>query len=199
MEPHERMRRLVRLRHGRLVGGICAGIAAYCGWSVFWVRAAFFVAIWIGAIGPLAYLVLWAAIPGDDSEPDPRPIPSVLAHTLLAFWLMFAIGYTFFIPKFTQMFREMGFDAAHLPFLGRCVMSLSSVGEVVPGLFFVPAILGMAAFWVDRRRQRPVTPTEKKRATLLAVGLCLGLAEMIPLTIWGLFQPLIALMEKTGG
>lgn len=59
---------LVRSRKGRMVAGICAGIAEYFGVDVTLVRVIVAViAVITGGAGVLAYLAAWAIIP-DEGE-----------------------------------------------------------------------------------------------------------------------------------
>jgi phage shock protein C len=59
---------LVRSRQGRMVAGICAGIAEYFGVDVTLVRVIVAaIAVITGGAGVLAYLVAWAIIP-DEGE-----------------------------------------------------------------------------------------------------------------------------------
>jgi phage shock protein C len=55
---------LIRRRKGRMVAGICAGIAEYFGLDVTLVRVIVVaIAIVTGGAGVLAYLAAWAIIP----------------------------------------------------------------------------------------------------------------------------------------
>jgi phage shock protein C len=57
---------LVRSRKGRMVAGICAGIADYSGLDVTLVRLMVAVVSLItGGAGVLAYLAAWMIIPGE--------------------------------------------------------------------------------------------------------------------------------------
>jgi phage shock protein C len=47
---------------GRMLAGVCAGIARYFGWSPTTVRLVFVVTGLFGA-GELAYLILWIVMP----------------------------------------------------------------------------------------------------------------------------------------
>jgi len=59
---------LVRSRKGRMVAGVCAGMAEYFGVDVTLVRVIVAVlAVITGGAGILAYLVAWAIIP-EESE-----------------------------------------------------------------------------------------------------------------------------------
>jgi phage shock protein C len=55
---------LIRPRPGRLVAGVCVGLANYFGVDVTLVRLAVAVlTVFTGGFGALAYLVAWAVIP----------------------------------------------------------------------------------------------------------------------------------------
>jgi phage shock protein C len=55
---------LVRSREGRMVAGICSGVAGFFGWDVTLVRVVVaVVSVLTGGAGVLAYLVAWAIIP----------------------------------------------------------------------------------------------------------------------------------------
>jgi phage shock protein C len=57
---------LVRSRKGRMVAGICAGIADYSGLDVTLVRLMVaVVSVITGGAGVLAYLAAWMIIPGE--------------------------------------------------------------------------------------------------------------------------------------
>ena len=63
-------RRLPRPRDGRMVAGVCAGIAAYLRLDVRLVRLAFGIFTVFYGLGILVYLVAWAVLPeeGEDSS-----------------------------------------------------------------------------------------------------------------------------------
>jgi phage shock protein C len=57
-------RTLVRPRAGRMVGGVCQGLANQYGWDVAWIRViAVISAIFAGGLGAVAYVVLWVVTP----------------------------------------------------------------------------------------------------------------------------------------
>jgi phage shock protein C len=59
----------VRSRDGRMLAGVCAGIAAYLGADVTLVRViAAVLALITGGAGVLAYLVAWALIPEEGEK-----------------------------------------------------------------------------------------------------------------------------------
>jgi phage shock protein C len=60
---------LVRSRKGRMVAGICVGIARYLGLDVTLVRAIVaVVSVITGGAGVLAYLAAWMIIPGEGEK-----------------------------------------------------------------------------------------------------------------------------------
>jgi phage shock protein PspC (stress-responsive transcriptional regulator) len=58
-------KRLYRTREGRVVAGVCAGLAAYFGVDPTLVRLAFAVLTIFGGAGVLLYLVAWIVIPDE--------------------------------------------------------------------------------------------------------------------------------------
>jgi phage shock protein PspC (stress-responsive transcriptional regulator) len=63
-------KRLLRLREGRMVAGVCAGIAAHFKVDVKLVRLGFGIFTIFYGIGILIYLVAWAILPeeGEDNS-----------------------------------------------------------------------------------------------------------------------------------
>jgi phage shock protein PspC (stress-responsive transcriptional regulator) len=57
--------RLVRPRHGRVLGGVCAGIARRFGLSTTLVRVLFVVSVVLPGPQFLLYIALWIFIPSD--------------------------------------------------------------------------------------------------------------------------------------
>ena len=61
-------KRLYRIREGRVVAGVCAGIAAYFGIDPTLVRLAFAVFTIFGGAGVLIYLIAWIVIPEEGGD-----------------------------------------------------------------------------------------------------------------------------------
>jgi phage shock protein C len=61
-------KRLYRTREGRVVAGVCAGIAAYFGIDPTLVRLVFALFTIFGGAGVLLYLVAWIVIPEEDGD-----------------------------------------------------------------------------------------------------------------------------------
>jgi phage shock protein C len=63
--------RLVRPRAGRMIAGVCQGLANSYSWDVTWVRViTVLLAVFGGGVGLIAYLVFWVVMP---EEPYPMP------------------------------------------------------------------------------------------------------------------------------
>src|SRR5713101_9424709 len=58
--PHER---LVRVREGKKIAGVCAGFARYLGMDVTLVRIVWLVTALTAGVGFIAYIVAWIAMP----------------------------------------------------------------------------------------------------------------------------------------
>jgi phage shock protein PspC (stress-responsive transcriptional regulator) len=67
-EPNSEKKRLYRAREGRVIAGVCAGLAAYLGLDPTLVRLAVAVVTVIGGIGVLLYLIAWIVIPEEDDD-----------------------------------------------------------------------------------------------------------------------------------
>jgi phage shock protein C len=63
-------KRLLRIRQGRIVAGVCAGLGAYFGVDVNLVRLAFGVFTVFYGLGLLLYLIAWLILPeqGEDGS-----------------------------------------------------------------------------------------------------------------------------------
>lgn len=83
--------RATRLRRGRLLGGVCSGLAGHVGWQVTWVRIAFVALTLFGGFGVALYAAYWAWLPlkADDGtladkEENGRDLAGVLGLAALA-------------------------------------------------------------------------------------------------------------------
>src|SRR5918998_1207293 len=69
--PEPEPRRLVRVRSGRVVGGVCAGLGRYFNLDPIIFRIGAIVLVFAGGAGLLAYLAALLLIPAEDSEGEP--------------------------------------------------------------------------------------------------------------------------------
>lgn len=60
---------------GKMIGGVCSGLAAQFSVSATALRIAFVIAAFIGGWGLLIYLALWIIMPAAGSPPAPPQIP----------------------------------------------------------------------------------------------------------------------------
>jgi phage shock protein C len=66
-EPANGTKPLYRLKDGRIVAGVCTGLAAYIGVDATLVRLGFALLTAFGGLGALLYLCAWIVIP-DESD-----------------------------------------------------------------------------------------------------------------------------------
>ena len=65
--------RLMRPTNGRMMAGVCAGLANYFGIDPTIVRLVFLVSVLFLGISPLAYVVLWIVMPEAATVPAALP------------------------------------------------------------------------------------------------------------------------------
>jgi phage shock protein C len=61
-------KQLIRPREGRMVAGVCAGIADYFGLDPNIVRIGFAALTIFGGLGALVYVVAWAVVPEEGEK-----------------------------------------------------------------------------------------------------------------------------------
>ncbi len=68
-EPNgSKTKRLYRVPEGRVIAGVCAGLAAYLGVDPTLVRLVFALVTLMGGIGVLVYLCAWIVIPEEGGD-----------------------------------------------------------------------------------------------------------------------------------
>jgi len=152
--------RLYRSRRGRLVGGICRGLALHLGVSVWLVRAAFAVFTWVGGLGVFAYAGFWIFVPLAEvpeqarSAPRPQVRLALLALTGLGLLVLFGVPMT-------------------RPGSWNTVLPLVAVG------------LGLAVLWRQADdEQRGAGPAPRvAHAVRIALGSAIALGGFVALTI----------------
>jgi phage shock protein PspC (stress-responsive transcriptional regulator) len=73
LPPAPEPRRLVRVRDGRVLGGVCAGLGRYFNLDPIIFRIGAIVLALVGGAGLLAYLAALLLIPSEDSAGEPAP------------------------------------------------------------------------------------------------------------------------------
>lgn len=72
--PPATVTRLVRPRHGRMIAGVCQGLANAYAWDVVWVRViTVLLAVFGGGSGLLAYVIFWIVMPEEPLLLPPSP------------------------------------------------------------------------------------------------------------------------------
>ena len=56
---------LVRPRQGRVIAGVCAGMAQHFGWSLTLLRLVWLLLFLFAGAGGLLYIILWVVIPNE--------------------------------------------------------------------------------------------------------------------------------------
>jgi phage shock protein PspC (stress-responsive transcriptional regulator) len=69
--PPQEPRRLVRVREGRVIGGVAAGLGRYFNLDPIIFRIGAIVLVLVGGAGLLAYLAAWLLIPDEDAPGEP--------------------------------------------------------------------------------------------------------------------------------
>lgn len=105
-ESNAPYRRLYRSSEGRMLAGVCAGLADYLRVDVNALRVIWLLSVFFSGVGLLAYLVAWILIPEDpeaappherpDSGSDPAKILGVVLIAIALVWLAGRLG--LFIP-----------------------------------------------------------------------------------------------------
>jgi len=67
-EETKEIRRVYRSRKGRMLGGVCGGIAEYFGIDPVLVRLLFIMLFFMGFTGIIIYLVAWLLIPENPNQ-----------------------------------------------------------------------------------------------------------------------------------
>ena len=100
--PTSQPRRVRRATRGRLLGGVCRGIAEHLHWSVEVVRLIFVILTFAGGFGLVLYAAYWAWLPLDDAADGPdasrpgaprgRDLAGVLGLAALGLGLLIALS-----------------------------------------------------------------------------------------------------------
>ncbi len=67
------VREWTRARQGKVVGGVCRGLANRFGLPVAALRLAFVLSVFLGFAGVVAYVALWIAMPLEPASTLPAP------------------------------------------------------------------------------------------------------------------------------
>lgn len=59
-----------RTSNDKIIAGVCGGLARYFGIDPVIVRLLFVLAVFVGGVSPLVYVVLWVVMPEDTAMPS---------------------------------------------------------------------------------------------------------------------------------
>ena len=90
--------RLYRSRRGRLAGGICRGLSVHLGVSVWLLRLVFFLYIWVGGYGAIAYALFWIFVPLGEVPEQQRSAPRKQVRLILLVLCAVAVLIFFGLP-----------------------------------------------------------------------------------------------------
>ncbi len=113
-------KRLVRRREGKILGGVCGGIADRYGWDPIWARLAFLLTTLLWGGGIVAYFFLWLAMPKEE-EPE-RKTHNASLHFLLCCILVIFAG-----PILIALFGGSGWSFLLWYFLPAAVILLAAL------------------------------------------------------------------------
>jgi phage shock protein C len=77
------VRRLLRSRTDRVLGGVCGGLGRYLNVDPVLLRIAAVALALSGGAGVIAYIVAWIVIPENTGEEQPGPVTSVHRHGIV--------------------------------------------------------------------------------------------------------------------
>ena len=69
-----------RSANDKIIAGVCGGIARYVGIDPVFVRLLFVLAVFLGGVSPLVYLVLWLVMPLEKVNTSAPALPYIPDH-----------------------------------------------------------------------------------------------------------------------
>ena len=103
-------KKIHKLRHGRIIDGVCGGVAAYLGIDSIWVRIGWAALSLAGGIGIIAYLLGMSLFPRADEGTEERLPEGRSSGPLVGGILLISVGVLLFLRVFG--FLRYGFWAA---------------------------------------------------------------------------------------
>ena len=173
---------LAESRPGRLIAGVCAGVAAHLGLDVGLVRAAFALAGLVGGAGVLLYLVLWLLVPsGNPWQERAGSLPPTRAR------LASRLQGSGAVPRLSPRSATLLGGAA---LLASALLALAwSTGMIDPDSFLLPVLVSGAGAALAWSQVEAVTSPGRDRGAVLrlaggvvltAVGILLWIAADTP-------------------
>jgi len=160
----DEIKKLHKVKQGRVIDGVCGGVALYAGIDAIWVRVATVAVGLAGGIGVIAYLLAMYLFPRDEAEATPAPVlQRKSSGVLLVGALLLGIGILIVLRLAGVL--EYGFWGAwHLAWVVLWPLSLIGGGLL---LLFV--------YWRETSQGAPAL----KRSTddKMLLGVCGGLGR----------------------
>jgi phage shock protein C len=89
------MKKIFKLRKGRIIDGVCGGAARYIGVETVWVRLGWAILSLAGGIGILAYILGMYMFPREDGQQEQRRVTGRSSGPLIAGIVLIAVGVLF--------------------------------------------------------------------------------------------------------
>lgn len=167
-QPMDDMKRIHKVRQGRIIDGVCGGVALYAGIDAIWVRVAAIALGLAGGIGVIAYLVAMYLFPRDEAEPAvAQPLQRKPSGVLLVGALLLGIG-IMIVLRLTGVLEYGFWGAWHLAWVVLWPLSLIGGGLL---LLFV--------YWRETSQGAPALRRSAQDKMLL--GVCGGLGHYFKL------------------
>jgi phage shock protein PspC (stress-responsive transcriptional regulator) len=161
-------KRIHKVRQGRIIDGVCGGVALYAGIDAIWVRVATVALGLAGGIGVIAYLVGMYLFPRDEAEAAvAHPLQRKSSGVLLVGALLLGVG-ILIVLRLTGVLEYGFWGAWHLAWVVLWPLSLIGGGLL---LLFV--------YWRETSQGAPALKRSAEDKMLL--GVCGGLGRYFKL------------------
>lgn len=162
------IKRIHKMRQGRVIDGVCGGIALYAGIDAVWVRVAAIALGLAGGIGVIAYLVGMYLFPRDEAETAAEhPTQHKSSGILLVGAILLGIG-ILIVLRLTGVLEYGFWGAWHLAWVVLWPLSLIGGGLL---LLFV--------YW--RETSQGIPPLKRSGDDKMLLGVCGGLGRYFKL------------------
>lgn len=157
------LKRVFKIREGRIIDGVCGGVAAYAGIDPLWVRIAWAALALAGGIGVLAYLLGMYLFPRGEGEVEFRTTPRRGTGFLISGIILVCIG-----------------AVIVLRFVGVMTFSIWDPWGVSFSVLWPLCLIGGGGFliymyWRESSGQR--APFRRSAEDRMILGVCGGLGE----------------------
>ncbi len=92
-------KRVSRSTTDRWIGGVCGGVAAHFGWDAAAVRIVWAIALLVGGVGALAYILAWVIIPEGETGTGEQAKPEKVSSNLIWGGLFILVGALFLVSR----------------------------------------------------------------------------------------------------